>query len=242
MKIQSQDIINIGDVSRYGSLRLDSLFNIFQEKAVLHTHQAGFELKDMFESHKTWILNRVAVEISKLPRLEETIDVSTWSRRIYRFKGLRDYEIIAAGESIIRATSLWIYFDAGKGRPVRAPEYFEQKYGVVMDQATDVDIESIQFAGITRPEFSFPIATRISDYDINGHVNNAAILQYIETGIRRSISEKSVIDRILLVFQKEIPFQIDQINVQIERTNNGCLFEVLNGRTVFVRGTAAISE
>lgn len=240
MKAGSKEIINIGAVSRHGVLRMDALFNMFQEMAVLHTHEAGFELTDMLESRKTWILNRVAVDISKLPKLEESIDIFTWSRKIYRFKGLRDYEIFADGKSIIRATSLWVYFDVEKGRPVRVPESFEERYGVVEDQATDVDIESLQFVDITRPDSSLPIATRISDYDINGHVNNAAILQYIETGIYRSTSEKGMIDRIKVVFQNEIPFAIDQIDVQTERTDNGCLFEVRNQGTVFVRGNASI--
>lgn len=240
MKVTANEIINIGAVSRHGVLRLDALFHMFQEMAVLHTHEVGFELKDMFESGKTWILNRVAVDISKLPKLEESIDIFTWSRKIYRFKGLRDYEIFSDGKSIIRATSLWVYFDAGKGRPVRVPESFEERYGVVEDQATNVDIESLQFVNIARPDSSLPIATRISDYDINGHVNNAAILQYIETGIYRSTSEKVTIDRIKVVFQNEIPFAIDQINVQTERTDNGCLFEVRNQATVFARGNASI--
>lgn len=242
MKIDSQDTINIGDVSRHGNLRLDSLFNMFQEMAILHTHRVGIELKDLFESRKTWMLNRVAADITKLPRLEETVETATWSRKIHRFKGIRDFEIFAGGESIIRATSLWVYFDARRGRPVRAPDYFEDKYGVVADQATDVDIESIGFAEITRPDLSIPIATRISDYDINGHANNAAILQYIETGIYRFAPEESRIERIQLVFQHEIPFNIDQVDVQIERTDSGCLFEVSDRETIFVRGAVSINS
>lgn len=240
MKVKSHDIIKIGEVSRYGKLRLDSLFNIFQERAIVHTHKVGVEFKDLLEARKTWILNRVVVEISELPKFEETIDVHTWSRKIYRFKGLRDYEIFAGGKSIIRATSLWVYFDAERGRPVRAPEYFEQKYGVVEDRATEVDVESIQFEQIQKPDFILPIATRISDYDINGHVNNAAILQYIETGIFRFLSEKVLIEGIQLVFQNEIPVDIDRINVEIEQTAHGCLFEVQNQGTVFVRGAASL--
>ena len=240
MKVKTKDIINIGDVSSNGFLRLDSLFNILQEKAFLHMHTVGIGLKDMLESHNTWILNRVAVEILKLPKLEETIDVDTWSRKIYRFKGLRDYEVFADGESVIRATSLWVYFDTEKGRPVRAPDYFAQKFGAVEEQATEVDIESMKFKNITKPHACIPIATRISDYDINGHVNNAAILQYIETGIYRSIQEKGMINRIQLVFQNEIPFDLDQVEVQVETTDNGCLFEVQSQGMVFVRGAATI--
>lgn len=241
MKIKSQDIVNIGEVSRSGSLRLDALFNIFQEKAVLHTHNVGVGLKDLIESHKTWILNRVAVEISELPKFEENLEVFTWSRKIYRFKGIRDFEIYADGKSIIRAASLWVYFDAEKGRPVRAPDYFEEKFGSVADQAIADDIEAIQFPGITTPDFSLSIATRISDYDLNGHVNNAVMLQYIETGINRAAPEGSVIEGIQLVFQREIPFDIDHIDVLIEQMTGGCLFELQNRGTVYVRGTAYLN-
>jgi len=238
MKIQSTEIINIGEVSRHGVLRLDALFNIFQEKAILHTHRAGFGIKDLFEAHKTWILNRVAVEISTLPQLEDEIEVHTWSRKIYRFKGVREFEIFSDEESIVKASSLWVYFDAEKGRPVRVPDYFEDKFGTVPDQAIADDIETIRFAEITGPDFSLSIATRPSDWDINGHANNAAILQYIETGIVHFVSDKVAITSIQLVFQKEIPFHITQVTVLLERTDTGCLFEVQGEGAVFVRGTA----
>lgn len=242
MKIKSQVIVNIGEVTRHGNLRLDALFNILQEKAILHTHKVGLEIKDMLEAQKIWVLNRVAVEISELPRLEESIEVFTWSRKIHRFKGMRDFEIFAGEKSIIRAASLWVYFDAEKGRPVRVPDSLEEKYGAVNDQAVADDIETMQFSSIADADFSLPIATRISDYDINGHVNNAALLQYIETGIYRAAPEDSMIERIQLVFQREVPFDISQIDVCIQRVADSCLFELRNEETVYVKGSAYLKS
>ena len=240
MKITSQDRINVGDVSTEGYLRLDALFNIFQEMAVLHTHRVGFEIKDLLESGKTWVLNRVVVQIAKMPKLEDAIDVYTWSRKIYRFKGLRDYEIFARGESIIKAASLWVYFDFEKGRPIRVPEAFEEKYGTLDEQATGIDIEAVQFQPICRPDLSLPIATRISDYDINGHANNAVILQYIETGLSRLLAGTCTITGIELTFLKEIAFSIKQVNVVLERKDDIYLFEIENDGTIYVRGSVTL--
>ena len=242
MKITNSEIINVGDVSTSGHLRLDSMFNIFQEMAVLHTHKVGLEINNLLESGKTWVLNRVVVQIAKLPKLEETVEISTWSRKIYRFKGLRDYEISAHGIPIIKASSLWVYVDVKKGKPIRVPDDYESRYGVIDNQSTDVDIENIKYEKITSPDYSLRIATRISDYDINGHVNNAVILQYIETGIVRFPNVHNNIDEIQLLFIREIPLHVDDIHVHLQKITSGCLFEIESNSVVFVRGSASIRE
>ena len=242
MKVTSEEIINVGDVSTTGYLRLDALFNIFQDMAVLHTHKVGFELNDLLGAGKIWVLNRVVVQISQLPRFEETIDIHTWSRKIVRFKGLRDFEMYSQGRSIIRASSLWVFVDINKGRPIRVPAEYENMYGIVQDRSTDVDVEAIKFEEISNPDYSLKVATRVSDYDINGHVNNAVVLQYIETGIVRFFSGKNVIDEIQLMFLKEIPLQVDEVTLLLQKRPHGCLFEIENNGVVFVRGAVSIGD
>lgn len=237
MKVQSSKIVNVGEVSTEGNLRLDAMFNIFQEMAVLHTHRIGIELNDFLSSGKTWVLNRFVVQVDQLPRLEDAIEIHTWSRKIYRFKGYREFEIYAQDRPIIKASSLWVYVDTRKGRPVRVPDDYEGRYGVVDQQSTGVDIEGIDFVPISNPDYSLQVATRISDFDINGHVNNAVMLQYIETALVRLRGNDYLNNDISLIFTKEIPFTVREVRVDLQKTEHGCLFEVSNGDLVFAQGT-----
>ena len=239
MIVTARDIINVGEVSANGYLRLDAMFNMFQEMAVLHTHQVGFELKDLLNEGKTWVLNRVLVRISQLPRLEEGVIKNTWSRKIHRFKGLRDYEICLKQKPIITASSMWVYVDGKKARPVRVPGDLEKRYGSVSRQAVDVDLENLRYKSVTNPDQSISIATRVSDYDINGHVNNAVILQYLETALFRLLKKEDCLREIQILFLKEIPRQVAEVTIHLEKTTAGCLFEIEHRSSVFVRGAVS---
>ncbi len=242
MKIIKNEIIHVRDVSTDGHLRLDAMFNFMQEMAVFHTHEVGITMNDLIGSDKTWVLNRVVAQISQLPKLEEPIKLITWSRKLHRFKGVRDYEIAVNNRPIIKASSLWIFIDLKKGRPARVPGDYRDRYGIVEEQATTIDVEEIEFNPVTNADYTLNIATRVSDYDINGHVNNAALLQFIETALTRFYLRKIVAGEIQLTFLKEIPLAANEVNVLLQQTSTGCLFEITNKDMVCVRGAVSIQQ
>jgi acyl-ACP thioesterase len=241
MKIVSEQPIQVGDVATDRRLRLDALFNFFQEMAVLHTQRVGLSLNTLLESGHTWVLSRVVVQIAELPRLDDRIRLSTWSRGINRFKGFREFEVSLRGRRIVATSSLWIYLDVRTGRPVRAPESFAELYGLIGDRAVDSDCEAMRFADIDRIDYLLPVATRVADYDINGHVNNAVILQYLQTAVVRHFGQQSHVAEISLMFIKEIPLSVDEVRVAVQETATGCLLSVAGADQVFVKGHAVIS-
>ena len=242
MKITSETIVDVGDVSPEGKLRLDAVFNYFQKLAVLHTHRAGFDINDLFHADKTWVLNRAVVKIKQLPSLEEQIKTTTWSRKIQRFKGIRDFMLSSDTTPIISATTMWIYLDTGMKKPVRVPAHIEKQYGIVEEQATDVDIEALDFIPLTEHHYTLNVATRTSDYDINGHVNNAVILQYIETALNRYFVEQTNVSELSIIFLKEISQIISTVDVHLQKINNGSLFEIAGNGAAFARGSVTFTE
>lgn len=242
MKIYSEQPIQVGDVATDRRLRLDALFNFFQEMAVLHTQRVGLSLNTFLASGHTWVLSRVAVQISELPQLDDRVTIATWSRGIRRFKGFREFEVALQGRRIIAASSLWIYLDVRKGRPVRVPDTFEDRYGVIVDQAAEGDIEAVSFTDVDRADYLLTVATRVSDYDINGHVNNAVILQYLQTAVVRYFGQHTRVADICLTFLHEIPLSVDEVRVAVQRTATGCHFTVADETHVFVRGSAVVVD
>lgn len=236
MKVHRPQILDISQVSVAGILRFDSLFSVFQDMALQHTRDIGVEVNDLLDSGRTWVLNRVVVELMRMPRFEEHIDVYTWSRNIVRFKGLREYEIHSQGEKVIAASSLWVHMDIKTGRPARVPADYADRYSVLKDRATKVDVEKIGFEEVADPDFVLPVATRLSDYDINGHVNNAVMLQYIQTALYRCFKEHNEPGELDIRFMHEIPLAVADVSVVLQRTGDGCLFEVRGDDMVCVRG------
>lgn len=242
MIIENKVAVHVGEVTCNRELRLDSMVNIFQEMAIRHTQYVGVELNNLLDSGKTWVLNRIAIQIKRLPKLNEDVNVSTWSRSITRFKGFRDYEMCIDDELVAAASSLWLYIDLKKGRPVRVPQHYESLYSVENRQSMDVNLEKLDFPKTLSPDFSSVITTRISDYDVNGHVNNAVVLQYIQTGIDSFFGRSDNLENIQIIFQKEIPSNISKLDVIAQETEEGCYFQLQNDGKVFVRGKAIIAQ
>jgi acyl-ACP thioesterase len=242
MNVVARKSIQIGDVSINRTLRLDALVNILQEVAILHTQQVGIGLNSLLDSGKTWVLNKIAVEINRLPRLDEEVEVHTWSRSIQRFKGLRDYRFYIDGEQVASASTLWLYLDIARRRPVRVPENYESLYGINATSATEVDIEAWQAVGNISADTSLTITTRISDFDVNGHVNNAIIMQYIQTAVTRVVGATYGIRNIQLAFMKEIPGDVTEVRAVVQKEGDRCLFQILKDETLFVSGITEISK
>ncbi|MBE0585768.1 MAG: hypothetical protein IH612_18650 [Desulfofustis sp.] len=242
MKIDSEQLIQVGEVSTDRTLRLDALFNHFQEMAVLHTQRVGLSLNTFLETGHTWVLSRAMVQIAQLPRLDDTVTLATWSRGIERFKGFREFELYLQGRRIIAASTLWIYLDVRKGRPARVPDSFRDRYGLIADRAVEGDdIQALGFADIDHVDYLLTVATRISDFDINGHVNNAVMVQYLQTALVRYFGVQAVIADIRLMFIKEIPLSVNDVQVAVQRTTAGCLFAITGTDLVFVKGIAVIT-
>lgn len=242
MKVVTERSIHIGEVATDRTLRLDAMVNILQETAILHTQQVGIELNSLLDSGRTWVLNKIAIDIDRSPKMDERMEVQTWSRSIQRFKGLRDYRLYVGGGVVASASTLWLYLDTVKRRPVRVPDNYQSLYGVDEKQATAIDLEKWQAPGKISPEGMLTITTRISDFDVNGHVNNVNILQYIQTAIARAVGGSHGIRNIRLAFLREISSEVREVQVGVERTGNSCLFQVLGDEAIFASGTVEVAD
>jgi len=233
-------MLQIADVEMNRTLRLDSLINILQEAAIQHTHKAGMGLNSLLDSGKTWVLNKLAVNLYRLPRLDEEIEIHTWSRSLKRFKGLRDYEIFCNGEKVCSGSTVWLYLDIAKKKPARVPAEYEELYGTNLEKALDIDLDVWKATALTNPEFQYAITTRLSDFDVNGHVNNAIALQYVQTALSRAFNSPVNLGGFRISYLREIPLEIELLQAAIQRTENILRFEISAGEVVFVAGEAEL--
>jgi len=242
MKIISSRVLQIADVEMNRMLRLDSLINILQEAAIQHTHKAGMELNSLLDSGKTWVLNKLAVNLYRLPRLDEEIEIHTWSRSLKRFKGLRDYEIFCNGAKVCSGSTVWLYLDIAKKKPARVPADYEELYGTNQEKALDIDLDAWKATALSNPEFLYTITTRLSDFDVNGHVNNAVAMQYVQTAFSRAFNGPVNLGGFRISYLREIPFEVELLQVAIQRIENIMHFEISGGEVVFVAGEAELQS
>ena len=150
--------------------------DLFQEAAGEHARAAGLETFDLDGGTGTWVLTRLRLVVSDLPRMREQVEVETWPSGHDRLRAFRDYVLRGAdGRELVRGTSAWLVMHAERRRPVRLP-------ASVYDFRPESAKRALTFAGdLLAPaavEQERTFAVRRADLDRVGHANNVRFLEW----------------------------------------------------------------
>ncbi len=166
------------DVDWRGALKLQSLFQYFQEIAGTNATALGVGYTQLRTLGLYWVLARIRVEVSRLPLWGEGVELSTWPKGVDRLFALRDFLLRDhSGSAIIRGTSAWLLVDEEKGRPQRfdvLPADIRHYRG---EDAIPGRLDKLQIAGPLA--LHHQRAVMPGDLDVNGHVNNAVYVGWV---------------------------------------------------------------
>lgn len=220
------------DIADYGAdrrLRFDAVLKIFQEAAVTHSASIGYPADTYMGHGNIWILNRIMLNASYFPDFSQSLEVKTWSRGLEKFKGFRNYEIKADGETCITGSSIWLYIDIEKKRPVRITPDMAEKYDSenICNMCNVIDGWNTKDAEHYTSQMQ--VQLRPADFDINGHMNN---IRYAEL-ISMAAQEIDFTNRTVgLYYNHEITPDIKYVDVKQATTDKSEIFGVYTGDTL----------
>jgi len=205
-------LVRLGDVLPTGEARLDALARYLQDVAADDGRDA------QVDNHMAWLVRKTVISIARRPHLEEEIDLVTWASGSGARWAERRTTISAGGRPVVEAASLWVCVDLATMRPARPSERFWTMYGDAVGERTVT-------SRLTHPEppgepspNRRPWPLRVSDFDMLGHVNNAATWAAVEDELdRRSLS--------LAVVAAELEYR-----VPIDRSHDATLVSQVSGR------------
>jgi medium-chain acyl-[acyl-carrier-protein] hydrolase len=243
MENVSQEFVLDGKVSywnvdRDGLLSLRSLFAFLQEAAIRHADQCGAGARAKADRGESWVLHRMAVSVSRYPRYDEVLRVATWSSGIRTCKGFRDFRAYCGDELVASASSVWLYFNLAAKAICRVPREVAEGFP---SRAVPVFCPGLERLRLEPPAgacMEREVSVRYSDFDGNGHVNNTAYFDYLQTALAAGqlVARPNALQ---IEFLKEIPPVVEQVTVALERRGLEIAFS-LGGRAVlFAMGTAA---
>jgi len=91
-----------------GRMPITLLINRLIEVATLHANQIGIGYASLVERNETWVLSRVATEMSLYPGVNDHYTIRTWISGINRLFSERDFEILdGQGNTIGHARTVW---------------------------------------------------------------------------------------------------------------------------------------
>ena len=205
------------------------ILNCFQIIAEEHAMllNAGYEyMKSNYNVY--WVLSRIFVEIYKYPKYTEKLKFTTWPLEPKPVECIREYIIEQEdGEVIGKGKAMLLILDADthKLKPVKsinmaAPEKFKE------EMLNKCRLDKILPEKLSEPVYDTQI--RISDIDINKHVNNAKYADYMFNAFSSCDFENFEI----------LSFQINYLNeakegdkIYITKYNAGNNIYIIEGKT-----------
>ena len=175
--IYSQEFqINAAAVDCFGRLKPSMLLLYIQEVATVHGSAMGASHDVLAEKNLFWAILRTRVQITRMPRLDETIRLETWpmpTTRVAYPRSVVAYD--RQGQEVFRAISLWVLMD----RTSRAM-VLPSKSGLVFSGTLRGN--ELAAPGSIVPKIYENRASRtvrFSDLDRNGHMNNTRYLEWL---------------------------------------------------------------
>ncbi len=178
-----------------------SILAYLGETSGAHTDTMGFNVENLQSKNLGWVLNRWKVRIDRYPEVKEKITIETWTSGIDKFYATREFVIYDDKDIVLgKASSLWIFIDIVKKKPMRIPQTFYQAADPIEERNFDdffdfkVDINSTNWVDFH---------VRRSDIDYNNHVNNTKYLSWMIESVPDFIFDNYMLNEFEILYKKE---------------------------------------
>lgn len=158
-----------------GLLKYTDLCNFIQIVAGNHADLGGISYSDMQQKDQAWVISRMRLEISNLPKWRDKILVKTWIKTLENSRSIRCIEFYLNDEKILGCETYWVVINTKTRRPdnLALPHNHFEKIDI---NATEIPTEKIT----TNGDFK-KIGTKkvlFSDLDVVNHANNVKYLEW----------------------------------------------------------------
>ena len=200
---QEKVFVNSNDVDDHYELKISTIFKYLQQVSTNHAELLGVGKKDTVDKGMFWVITRMRVVIHKMPKMLETLTVTTHPGETMLFIFPRFYEIYnEQGELVISASSSWALLDNETHKVKMKP--FDDGFSIPWKK-DDRDIPLPEKVSINGDiELVESRKVRYSDIDLNGHLNNTKYIDYIIDIHDSNFYNKHQVKEILINYEKEI--------------------------------------
>ena len=209
-KFTSSRRVRVSDCDTDGNVRIDAIARYLQDIGFDDTNDIGVGDGGL------WVARKIEIEfpdITSWPQRNEMIKLETYCGGVGGVSAQRIVKIACEKEEII-ASTIWVHVDQN-GKPSKIPNWLTTAYPKAKKMKTPkVGKFNSKFDEVK--SIAFPI--RQSDFDVNGHVNNAvAFIALNEAGseLRAKRPTKVTVEYLAPLSDKE------NIELLIEQNDDG---------------------
>lgn len=182
----------------------ESLLAYMGELATLHSDHVGLDIGNLRKNNYGWMLHRWKVKINDYPLARDLIRIKTWASDFRKFYANREFKILDKdNRELVRASSVWIFLDMIRKRPIRVNDNIIELYGIESGQIFE-DFYDFNLEFDSKEGLEFRV--RKSDIDYNNHVNNVKYFQWMLEVLPKYIDEGYILKEFEILYKKEVGF------------------------------------
>lgn len=194
--------INFTQCTPNGFLKYTELCNLLQLTAATHSDFGGISFTDMQEFHQAWVLSRMRIEVTSLPKWRDVVTVKTWINSLENSRSVRALEMYVNGKKIIGSETFWAVFNTQSRRPEALALTHDHFDIFPENKATNNSFSKIDISN--DKEVLFKRTVSLSDLDIVNHVNNVKYLEWCLDLIDNQLILNQKIESLEMNFLKEL--------------------------------------
>ena len=171
-----------------GRLFMGHLGNHLLNAADFHSTDRGFGMKYLMTIQRSWVLSRLAIEMTEMPEQYTRFYVETWVENAMRFFTSRNFRVIGKNPDDPEAPakvygygrSIWAMIDTETRQPT---DIFSIDNGAINDWIVSDKECPIAKGGRVKmssdAQLVRTIDTFYNDVDINGHINSVKYIEHV---------------------------------------------------------------
>lgn len=164
-----------------GRLFLGHLGNHMLNAADFHSTDRGFGMRYLLTVNRSWVLSRLAIEMTEMPRMYARFNVETWVESAMRYFTNRNFAVRGEDGTIYGyGRSIWAMIDTETRQPTDILSINDGSINNWIEKEKTCPIDK---GGRVRmsddAEFVRTIETNYNDVDINGHINSVKYIEHV---------------------------------------------------------------
>lgn len=194
--------------------------------ATEHANSWGVGYARLILDNQAWVLSRVAIEMKRWPKVNETYTLSTWVEDYNRHFSERNIEVTDTDGNVIgHARTVWVVIDltTRQSCDISSLDYIRNNLcEKECPIAKHTRIRSVDSARTSEYTFQY------SDIDFNQHVNSLRYIRLLLDQWTADFHNEHVVKRFEIAYMNEgLPEQTVQISV--DDRSDDCKLEISHG-------------
>jgi medium-chain acyl-[acyl-carrier-protein] hydrolase len=182
------------------------IYQDLQEAAEMNAVDLGFDTETLLQRGLTWVLSRLQLRVSSVPKGRQGLEVETWPAAVESRFAHRDFRLRLPGmqEYFAVASSAWLLLDTTRFRPVTVSTHLPEKMWLHRPRMVPEPFPSLDPDG--EPALVTEFHVRRSDLDMNDHVNNVHYVEWLAESVPEQLWRDADVTALDIEYKRALKF------------------------------------